>query len=219
MSFLNQLKQQAEELRTQQQVKTQSVEEITQSTEAICREINRYLMELAPQLNTIQPPAPPLSLDGKTRWPAMKLSAFRADQRKKMLRGKEAFDYLAMGWDIAPAIGGKLTGMVSVNFPPDLERVTKSLTHGNIQFERKDIRDPVKNSLRAIEFHYDCRARGSVSIAPDHDQGMLVFRLTNVTGFEVRTVKHAAHGFTTSLLDEMAKLLVGQPNRFLPELP
>jgi hypothetical protein len=216
MSFLNQLKQQADELRSQQQVQTQSLEEITQRTESVCRDINRYLMELAPQLNTIQPPAPPFTLDGKNRWPAMKLMAFRADQRKKMLRGKEAFDYIAIGWDIVPAIGGRLPGMVSVNFPPDLERVTRTLTHGSIQHERREIRDPEKNSLRAIEFHYECRARGSATITPDHDLGHLIFRLSNVTGFEVHTVKHPVQGFSNAVLDELAKLLVGQPNHFLP---
>jgi len=52
-------------------------------------------------------------------------------------------------------------------------------------------------------------------MTPDHDNGMLLFRLANADGFGVVTTTWAATKIQHSLLDELAKLIVAQPNRFL----
>ena len=77
MSFLNQLKSQANALQSQQSVDTERLEANTKATEAACRTAWLYLSDLARQLEVIAPPGPALSLDGKTRWPAMKLVSSR----------------------------------------------------------------------------------------------------------------------------------------------
>ncbi|MBX9935855.1 MAG: hypothetical protein K2Y10_04605, partial [Burkholderiaceae bacterium] len=97
MSFLSQLKSQASAVQSQREQQIQGVEQNTQATESACKEAWRYLQELAPQLNVLLPDGPVLSLDGKTAWPAMQLVEFRADARKKKLRDREVFDYIAIG--------------------------------------------------------------------------------------------------------------------------
>jgi hypothetical protein len=145
----------------------------------------------------------------------MKLCAFRPDSRKKMLRDKEVFDFIAMGWDIVVREGAAPSGSVSVNFPPDLERVEKRIAAGAVKHERKEIRHPEKNSLQAIRFDYVMQARGNLMVTADHDKAQLRFRVANASGFEVLQTIIGAERISSDLLDEMAKMIVGQPNQFV----
>ncbi len=215
MSFLNQLKTQANALQNQQTAQLQNFEANAEATEWACQVVLRYLQDLARHLSVITPDAPRFSLDGKTPWPQMKLADFRTDFRKKKLRDKDVYDYIAMGWDIVPKTGTPVAGSVSVNFPPDLERVQKRLAFGHVEHEQKNLRHPEKNTLQAICFEYVTKARGNVTVTTDHDNGQLVFRLANADGFGVVTTTWAAAKIQHDLLDELAKLIVAQPSRFL----
>ncbi len=215
MSFLNQLKQQANALQSQQATQLQNFEANTVQTEMACQVVWRYLQDLARQLTVLTPDAPRFSLDGKTPWPPMKLSAFRTDFRKKKLRDKDVYDYIAMGWDIVPRSGETVVGAVSVNFPPDLERVQKRLAFGHVEYERKDVRHPEKNTLQSIRFEYTAKARGNITVTTDHDNGQLIFRLANADGFGVVTTTWAAEKIKHDLMDELAMLVVAKPSRFM----
>ncbi len=214
MSFLNQLKSQAKALQSQQGQLRQDLEENTACTEAACLLALPYLEDLARQLNVIVPAAPKFSLDGKTPWPAMKLTEFRVDARKKTLRNREVFDYLAMGWRITPQSGPAVGGTVTVNFPPDLQRVESRLASGTVKHERKDLRHPDKNTLLAFQYDYVTETRGGVVVTPDHDNALLSFRLLNTRGFEVLNASWPASQIKIDVLDELAKLIVSEPNRF-----
>jgi hypothetical protein len=215
MSFLNQLKSQASSLQSQQTQHEADLELNTALTEKACRVVHDYLQELARQLNVIQPAAPAFSLDGKTMWPQMKFTQFRADARKKMLRDREVYEFIAVGWDIVPQVGKPVGGVVTVNFPPDLERVQNRLASGAVQHERKDVRHPETNKLQAFRFEYLTQARGSVSATADHDKGEIAFRLVNTAGFEVAKTSWPAVRINQELMDELAKRIVGQPSRFV----
>jgi hypothetical protein len=214
VSFLNQLKSQAKELQGQHARKTADLDQNTAQAEKACDLAQYYLRDLARQLNVISPAAPKFSLDGKTPWPAMKLTEFRVDARKKMLRNKEVFDWIGMGWRVLPQMGEPVGGSVKVNFPPDLQRVESRLAMGPVKHERKELRDPEKNKLLALQFDYVTETRGNVLVTPDHDKATIGFRLMNATGFEIITTTYPAAQVNSELLDELAKLIVSQPHRF-----
>ena len=85
MSFLDQLKSQANAVQSEQSAQQTHNEANVMLAEAASKTVWLYIIELAKQLNVIQPAGPKLSLDGKTHWPAMKLVDFRVDARKKKL--------------------------------------------------------------------------------------------------------------------------------------
>ena len=221
MSFLNQLKQQAQSLQTRQGDDLQQLAANTQATEAACKTVWHYFMELPRQLNVIEPAAASLSLDGKTPWPPMKQTDFRFDARKKTLRGQEVFEYLALGWQLEPqqpgAAGaqGLPKGRVSVNFPPDLERVERRLRAGQIRHDRRELRHPDTNRLQSIVFEHELTARASVRMTPDHDNGSFDVRLDAVGGLDIVSTRYTVAQLNTAALDELAKLIVGQPSRFI----
>ncbi len=216
MSFLNQLKNQAQTLREQESGFHQDLAAVTQATENACITSLNYLRDFCAQLNVIKPPAAGrYSLDGKAPFPQMQMLNFRCDSRKKMHRGKEMFDYIGMGWDLLPATGQVATHSVTVNFPPDLERVTKRLSTGQIQHERKEQRHPETNKLQAYVFEYQTQSRGSVTLTPDQDAGHIAFRLSNLEEFAIDNLTFPAGQISSALLDELAKRIVGQQSRFV----
>ena len=215
MSFLNQLKSQASAVQNQQSVQQDQHEANTRLTEAAAKTAWLYVSELAKQLNVIGPAGPKLSLDGKTPWPAMKLVDFRTDTRQKKLRDKDVFDYLVIGWRIVPSVGAPVSGSVSANFPPDLQRIEARVSAGSVKHERINVRHPEKHTLQAIRFDYQTEARGSITMTCDHEAAKLVFRLNNVQGFEVVNTTYPAAQIQSRVLDELAKLLVGQASIFI----
>lgn len=215
MSFLNQLKTQASALQTQNTVQHGQLEANMQATESAAKAVWLYVAELAKQLNIIGPDGPKVSLDGRTPWPALKLVDFRVDSRKKMLRDKEVYDYIAMGWRMVPRAGSPVPGSVSANFPPDLQRIESRLASGAVKHERVNVRHPEKNTLQAIRFDYSTEARGSLTVTADHDAAKLVFRLGCVQALDIVNTTYAAAQVTPGVLDELAKLLVGQPSSFV----
>lgn len=214
MSFLNQLKSQASTLQDQQRGQQQNFEANTALTESACLKAWTYLSDLARQLNVIEPAGPVFSLDGKTKWPTMKLTDFRADARKKKLADKEVYDYIAIGWRIVAPPGQPATGSVSANFPPELQRIETRLAAGGVKHERSELRHAEKNTLLALRFDHVHEARGSVQVSADHEHAKLLFRVANASGFEIINTSWPAAQVQTSTLDELAKMIVGQPHGF-----
>ena len=216
MSFLSELKNQASALQKQQTNVYENVAANTQSCEQACRTLLPYLQELATQLNVIHPPAVGnYSLDGKVKFADMVLKNFRSDARKKMLRDSEVFESMGMGWELLPADGVVATGSITVNFLPDLERVTQRLSIGQIKHERKEIRHHETQKLQAYVFEYETASRGSIMVTPDHEKGLMAFRIANMGSFELFYITYPASQVTQGLMDELAKKLVGQTSRFV----
>lgn len=215
MSFLQHLKSQAQALQSQRSAQQQDLAGRIAETERACETIWRYFDELARQLNVIVPPGPALSLQRRQPWPEMCLMDFRADARRKQSASGELFDHVALAWLINPRQGPPQAASVSVNFPPDLERVTAALAAGQVRHERSELRHPEKNSLLALRFDYQTQAFGSVRATADHEAAEIVFRAANLRGFEVVHKRYPAARIHSVLLDELARLIVGQAGDFL----
>ena len=143
------------------------------------------------------------------------MADFRCDVRQKRLCGVDVVDYIGMGWRVLPQAGLPVKAAVSVNFPPELERVEARLALGHLKHERLEQRHPETNKLLAIRFEYSTELLGSLRITPDHDQSCFAFRISNATGFEVHTIQLPAAEINPGVLDELARLLLAQPSRFL----
>lgn len=215
VSFLNQLKSQADAIQAKSREHQTEKDLCTELTEGAALTTWLYLAELVKQLNVIQPDGPELTLDGKTPWPRMKMVNFHIDSRKKILRDKEVFDYIAVSWQIVPHEGEKLSGSVSANFPPEMKRIEDRLFFGFVKHEKVDVRDPEKNTLKEFRFDYTTQARAGVTVTANHDESRLDFRLSNLQGFQITTPSYAASEIQAPLLDELAKLILGQASRFV----
>ena len=214
MSFLDQLKIQASAVKSHQVQQQVEHDTTTLATEHACSTVLFYLEQMVQSLNVIEPDGPKLSLDGKTPWPAMKLTGFKIDSRKKTVRNREVFDDIGVGWQIVPRAGRAVSGSVSANFLPDLQRLEARLATGWVQHERHEIRHPEKNTLQMVRLDYTTQSRGNILVTPDHENAMLAFRLANLTGFGLAHTTWPVAQVYTQVLDELAKMVCGQPSRF-----
>ena len=80
--------------------------------------------------------------------------------------------------------------------------------------ERKEVRHPEKNTLLALQFDYITETRGNVVATADHDRAEFAFRLMNANGFGIINTSWPAARIRAELMDELARLIVGEPNRF-----
>lgn len=215
MSFLDQLKSRANAMQSEQSAQQTHDEANVKLTEAASKTVLLYISELAKQLNVIEPAGPQLSLNGKTHWPAMKLVDFRVDARKKKLHDKEVFDYVVMAWRIVPRDGAPVAGSVSANFPPDLQRIESRLAAGSVKHERVNVRHPEKHTLQAIRFDYATEARGSITVTPDHLDSKMLFRIASAQSFAIEGTSYPASRIQSAVLDELAKMIVGQASNFV----
>lgn len=214
MTFLDQLKAQASAVLSRQDEQQANQDASTLAAEHACKTVQYYLEEMVRQLNILEPDGPRLSLDGKTPWPDMKLNNFQIDARKKMLRDREVFDYVSVGWEIVPRTGRPVSGSVSANFLPDLQRLEARMAAGWVQHERHEVRHPEKNSLQLVRLEYTTHSRGNIRVTPDHENALLTFRLANLIGFGLTSTSWPAAQVQASVLDELAKMVCGQPSRF-----
>lgn len=215
MSFLNQLKAQAQTVQLQQQDARQEQASRLDSVERAAQTTWRYLNELAVQLNVLKPDGPRLSLDGKTPWPAMQGADFQVDARRKTLDRQEVIDFISMGWRLMPKMGVAVQGSVNASFLPEMERIEACLHAASVSFERIEKRVPPRNALQSVRYDYQTEARAGLRIVANHAEGLLEFRMVCVTALDVLTKRIEAAQIQTALLDELAKLLVGRPSSFL----
>ena len=175
-----------------------------------------YLRDLASQLNVIEPPCGPLSIDGKHPWPAMKRTRFSADARKTRLHNREVFERLGMAWQLVPQHGKPVSATAVANFPPDLERIERRLHCGRVPHEKVAVPDPLNGRTKEFRFECSTQASAGVLVVPSHDSGTLAFHLHCLQAFEHQVLTLPSTDIDTSLLDELAKAIVGHASHFTP---
>lgn len=124
MGFLDDLKRQADAAKAAQQTDTGALDRNAQLTDAACRTAAAYFNTLAQQLNVLRPRSKGVfRLDRRHVFEGLQLGDFRADARRKMLRGADVFGHVALRWKLVS--GTKLSLMK--NFLPDIEQLESRL--------------------------------------------------------------------------------------------
>ena len=215
MSFLQQLKTQAKEKESQLDSHNHLLQANTEAAEFAASQVLPYFSELCAQLNVLLPSGPPMAVDHRSPWPPTVLNGFVYDARKKMLNDREVYDHVSMGWRIRPQHGTPVAMSTSANFPPELEKIERRIAAGNIPHEKVHVRHPQKNTLIEVRFDYRTEARGTIMVTVDHHNAKLHFRLAALRGLDVQNVSLAATDVNSRVLDELAKVIVGQPSAFM----
>jgi hypothetical protein len=214
VGFLDDLKRQADALKTQQTVDTATLARNAALVEAACKTIWNYWFELVQQLNVLQPTPPTrFLLDKSTALDGLKRCDFRADSRRKQHRGQEVYDHVVL--HALQKSGRTLT--MSKDFPPEIERLEARLRQAGISPEANWIRDKATGRLEEVRFAFAADITLMARVLPDHDEGTLRFQLSNFDGLETVSADFPAHRIGSDLLDQLARWLVGEPNEFLKQ--
>lgn len=214
MGFLDDLKRQAEEAKARQNTDTSVLERNTALADAATRIASDYVVALTQQLNVLRPRAHAVyRLDKRHAFAAMQLEGFRADARRKRLRGAEVFDHVALRWSMK---SGQRLQLVK-NFLPDIEQLESRLKRSGARFHADAVRNPETNKLQEMRYEFVADFEAGLTVTPDHDAGRLRFELVNLDGFETMTVEFPAFAVGTGRMDEFARWVMGQPHAFLKD--
>lgn len=214
MGFLDDLKRQAEALKTKQTIDTTALARNAALVESACKSTLQYWMDLAQQLNVLLP-TPPLRilLDKTTAIDGLKRCDFRVDSRRRQLRDQEVCEYVVLHG--LQKTGRKLT--MSKDFPPEIERLEARLRQAGISPDTQWVRDPNNGRLEEVKFSFTADLTLSARLLPNHDEGTLRFQISNFDTLETVTADFPVHKVGSDLLDQLARWIVGESNQFLQQ--
>jgi len=215
MSFLDELKRQAQARLEQQSDDAQLRAQRIAITEQACEETLRYLRTLADQLEVLRPTSHAVfQLDRKHRFERLPMSDFYVDARRRPLDGEPVFDHLLLHWQLKT---GQVLKLVK-DFPNEIEQLEARLRQAAVDVEPETVRNHDTGKLIEVRYTVQADFRASVRVIPRHEQQRLEFVLNNLDGLECITGWLPAEALSTERLDELARWLVGQPHRFLDGL-
>jgi len=211
VSFLNDLKKQADQLRAGQGVDLAAQQARMQATEQACQMTFKYWVDLCAQLDVLQPLARGRYVfDSKAAFDGCRLTSFRPDIRKRTLNGQQVTDHVALNCDIRTGQAVSLTK----DFITDIERLERRLLQGSVQCSPRQVRDPDTNKLIEVCYEFVADMQAGVRLKPDHDAATVQFTIDNLEGLGRWVIAFPAADVNVPLLDELAKWLAGQPNEF-----
>lgn len=212
MGFLDDLKRQADALRTEQQQDRSTRERHAMLTDAACRTALQYWIQLAPQLNVLRPVSRErFALDTRQVLQGLPRTGFRVDSRRRELHGQEAFDHVVMHWTVS---GGRHV-VLEKDFVADIERLEGRLQQAGIRPVTSATRDPDNGKLLSMRYEFDDDIACSARLVPDHAHARVQLQLVNLDGLETVRFSLPAVELGSGRLDELARWIVGEPHRCL----
>lgn len=212
MGLLDDLRRQAQARQNQQERDQASLARNAALVEGACRTAFQYWLELARQLNILEPRTQVRhALDARHVFEALPMREFRVDARRQSLVGQPLHEHVQILCTLAS--GREL--VLTKDMPPEIERLESRLQAASVRFHHEIVRDA--DSGRYLHHRYEFTAdfTASVKLLPAHDDGVVQFQVQNFEGFESLLLEVAAFEVNQVLLDELARLMLGEANRFI----
>lgn len=213
MGFLDELKSQADTLLKEKDAQHSKLTANAEQVDVRMRQAFSYLNDLAKQLEINKPPsAQTFELHGVGTFDQLVLRDFFADYRKKKFNDHEVFDSVTFQFKhYSPH-----TLLVKKDMPQQISQCEDSLWRHNLKFEREDLRNE-EGKMRGTAFTIPQSVFAEAAITGDDENALLIFKLKNFERFETVTVAFYAPTFGESVLEDFARMVVGQPNRFVAQ--
>lgn len=204
MGLLDDLKKQAAQVQTQQNVQQKLRVENLEGVESVMQRAFRYVNELLQQLAVIKPVNPlTYSVPGVGEFRDLTFAESFIDLRRKRMNDREymeRFDFYV-----------KWTGAQSLAFerdmPAAIQKVRDALWGANIKFTEEEIRNQGK--LARVRFDIPSAVVVDVGFRADHENGRLLVTGKNLLRLGVDDFAVPAAEFNEALLEELAKCIIG----------
>jgi hypothetical protein len=211
VSFLNDLKKQADQVRADQNVDDSALQAHILATESACQLTFKYWIDLCKQLNVLQPASKGrYAFDNKTVFTGLKFTGYRLDIRNRPFGNRSVTDHVVLHCELQT---GK-TLALSKNFLTDIDKLQARITQSGVRCRPEEVRNPENGKLIEMRYEFEATIAARVLVQPQHDTGKLSFTLDNFEGLGRWVIEFDAKAINVYLLDELAKWMVGQPSTF-----
>jgi hypothetical protein len=211
MGLLDQLKQQADALRTQTSLKQSMREDNVRVVDEAMHRTFHYLLELFKQLPVIAPTNPVnYQIPGVGDMKNLRYIESHVDSRKKKLGDSEVYDYIPfwIRWGSSESLNAER------DMPAAISKLRDLLFAANVKFTEEEKRNE-QRSLQKVVFRIPVAVQVDFDCKADYDNRRLAFYGKNSIRLGMDDYAVPADDVSEALLDELAKMLLGQPS----ELP
>jgi hypothetical protein len=208
MGLLDDLKKQADLVKTQQILQQNLQGDKLKLVEDKMKQTFQYVHELLKQLGIVKPTSPLVySIPGVTDFRNLVFAESFIDYRKKRISDKEYFDtiHFFLKW------AGPDTFVTEKDMPPAMQRIREALWLSKVKFVEEEKKN-AKGFVVGAKFIVPASVLTDIIIKADHEQGKLHFQTTHMFGLGVEYLSVPGQEITESMLDDLAKALIGQPS-------
>lgn len=208
MGLLDDLKRQADMVRTQDSLQRSVREENVRAVDEGMHRTFHYLLELFKQLGVLKPDNPVVyALPGIGEFRNLRYVDSFIDARKKKFGDREVYDY--MDFWIKWASPASL--FVERDMPQSIAKVRDLLWAANIKFTEEEKRN-AQASLEKVVFNVPAALAMDFNLRADHADRRLLFYGKNVLRLGMDDFAVPADDMTEAMVEELAKLMLGQPS-------
>ena len=206
MGLLDDLKKQADLVKTQQILQESLQGDKLKLVEEKMKQTFQYVHELLKQLTVVKPTNPLMfSIPGVSSLVGLALTDSFIDYRRKRIGDKEYFD--TIHFFIKWASGNMVT--VNCDDAAAAQRAREALWASKVKFEEEEKKSP-RGILIGAKYTFPAAILTDITITADHVQGELLVQAKNLFGVGVEQLKIPAPEVTDDLLEDLAKALIGQ---------
>jgi len=208
MGLLDDLKKQADLVKTQQILQQNLQGDKLKLVEEKMKQTFQYVHELLKQLAVVKPTSPLVyTIPGVAEFRNLVFSESFIDYRRKRINDKEYFDtiHFFIKW------AGPETIVIETDMPPAMQKVRESLWLSKVKFTEEEKKN-ARGFVVGAKFSVPRAVLTDVVIKADHDQGQLLFQTTHLFGLGSEHLAVPAPEISDELLEDFAKALIGQPS-------
>ena len=209
MGLLDDLKKEAETLKSQEAAKTQSVKANSLAVDRALRKTFQYMAELFKQLNVVRPACALVydlpsvgKIDGLTQ------SEYRVEFRTSQRDNTEHYENVTINFKRS-----KPEQFTIKREAEQIERFRDMLWQNNMRF----VSEVFKNERRVTThevFKINCEVLCGCEVIGDYENGLIRFKLKNVEEFGPTIYTLEPDTVTDKALEELAKLFIGKESNF-----
>jgi hypothetical protein len=210
MGLLDDLKKQAETVKTQQTFQQATREGNLKEVEEKMKQTFQYLNELLKQLSVVKPVNPAVyALPGIGDLKNLGYAESFIDYRRRRINDRDCFDsiLLFIRW------GSGETLVVERDMPAAAQKIRDALFGLRLKFQEEEVRGQ-RGTAPIWRFTAQSAIVTDVTIEADHEQGRLLITGKNLDRLGTDTFAVPAQAVNEALLEEFAKMLLGQPGGF-----
>jgi hypothetical protein len=208
MGLLDDLKKQADMAKSQQLSQQSMRQESLKLVEAKMHQTFLYLNDLLKQLAVLKPTNPTAySIPGIGDFQNLEFAESFIDYRKKKIFEKDYYDVITffIKWT-APA---SLT--LERDMPAAMQKVRDVLWNCGVKFTEEEIKKP-GGGFQKMKFTVPNSITCDITVAADHDNGRLAVKGKHFLRLGADELRIPAGDVNEALLEEFAKMLIGQPS-------
>jgi hypothetical protein len=210
MSLLDDLKKKAEQLKTDEQSRSEHALRNVVAVDDRLRKIFSYLDELGKTLTVIKPEvAKPYVLGSAGKFEGLRQSDHFADYRLGNIHDRECYESVTF---LFKNVAVKES---AIAFDDALlaDRFEKMLWEHNVSFKRDDVLNE-QRKITKVNFRVPHEVRSELSFEGKHEAGVIKIVGKNIGRFGQDELAFEAGEIDTAWLDELAKFIITEPNRF-----